>query len=895
MSKKKLIFHVVSHTHWDREWYQDFQSYRFRLVRMMDDLIKNLEADEKFLYFNLDGQTIVLNDYLEIRPENAGCLKALIKSGRIIIGPWYVMPDSFLVSGESLVKNLQMGKAICDSYGIKAMQCGYMTDIFGHNSQIPQILRGFDIDNAVLYRGIGDYPKDAFIWQGADGSCVYVGKLDRERSYSNFYFTVRWPYELADFDEEDAVRRMKELTARATGLAATDAVLMMDGVDHIDMEPDIPDIIDLLNKNIPDVTFVHSTVDEYFAAVRQNEDKLERIQGALYHVGEKGCNNQVLKNVLSSMVTIKQDNDNAEIMLEKYAEPLNAFAELFSSNFKQNGKNDYDSSPRRNYLDKSWDWLIQNHAHDSICGCSKTEVCQDVLGRLRQSNQISNLLTDDVLQVFARNIKGQEGKTGNILIFNPSQKEYNGAVLLKLPVQTGLSNARFYDRDGKEFPVQIIDRKTVAKPNHRLRKLINFDSIDELTCAAELTVPACSLTAISYDNLITEMSGAFPYAQTQFYAPKRLTGSLKTAHNTFDNGIFVIKVNRSGTLTVQNKATGKIYEDILLFEDAGDCGDGWNYRKPLHDSVSFFRDGNYDYRIESDGALCAVFSITRKAAVPVDSNGFKRSDRNCEMTLTTTVTIVKDSPIIRCNTSLENCAAAHRLRVHFPTGLDTDKFYTKTPYDMCKWDIKAEDYASLVEEETFVHPCQGILYMSDENDSAALYSKGLYEVEVVDNEERSIALTLFRSPLTETGTFQPDETRLLQKLEFDYAFSIAAQSVSQCVLEGEQWRAGTQSLLFTPRENAVLSSSVNFIKDTAQRAIRSFVRLTEDNKMEIRYYDVSGENEKFSITLPADALSAHYVDLKGDIIKEAVIDGCAIEAEIEANKIITLCVSFPNR
>lgn len=105
--QKKL--HVISHTHWDREWYQTFQGYRKRLVAIIDELIEQMEKDEKFRFFHLDGQTIVLEDYLRIKPENEVRLRKLIEDGRLIIGPWYVMPDGFLVSGESLVRNLLRG------------------------------------------------------------------------------------------------------------------------------------------------------------------------------------------------------------------------------------------------------------------------------------------------------------------------------------------------------------------------------------------------------------------------------------------------------------------------------------------------------------------------------------------------------------------------------------------------------------------------------------------------------------------------------------------------------------------------------------------------------------------------------------------------------------------
>ena len=152
---RKLNLFVISQTHWDREWYQTFQAYRKRLVFMMDELIEHMEKDVNYKYFHMDGQTIMLEDYLKIRPENEDRLKKLIQQGRLIIGPWYVMPDEFLVSGESLVRNLQKGFEFQELTVYKPMKCGYVVDIFGHNSQFPQILKAFGMNSAILFRGIG--------------------------------------------------------------------------------------------------------------------------------------------------------------------------------------------------------------------------------------------------------------------------------------------------------------------------------------------------------------------------------------------------------------------------------------------------------------------------------------------------------------------------------------------------------------------------------------------------------------------------------------------------------------------------------------------------------------------------------------------------------------------
>ena len=160
--------HLISHTHWDREWYQTFQQFRLRLVHMVDNLLAIMLTEPGYRHFMLDGQTVVLEDYLEMRPEKRDELKELIGQGRILIGPWYVLPDEFLVSSEAIIRNLLQGKRICDEFGGR-MMVGYIPDPFGHIGQMPQILNGFDIHNAALRRGLADEPCEIW-WQAPDGS-----------------------------------------------------------------------------------------------------------------------------------------------------------------------------------------------------------------------------------------------------------------------------------------------------------------------------------------------------------------------------------------------------------------------------------------------------------------------------------------------------------------------------------------------------------------------------------------------------------------------------------------------------------------------------------------------------------------------------------------------------
>src|SRR5690606_39705816 len=141
---------IVPHTHWDREWYASFQTFRLRLVDLLDELLPAMEADPSYAHFLLDGQLAVVDDYLAVRPEAAERLRRLVGNGRIAVGPWYTLPDEFLVSGETHVGNLQLGARVADRFG-GPMAVGCLPDMFGHVAQMPQIRAGLGMPDAGVW------------------------------------------------------------------------------------------------------------------------------------------------------------------------------------------------------------------------------------------------------------------------------------------------------------------------------------------------------------------------------------------------------------------------------------------------------------------------------------------------------------------------------------------------------------------------------------------------------------------------------------------------------------------------------------------------------------------------------------------------------------------------
>jgi alpha-mannosidase len=369
---------VVPHTHWDREWYLPFEQFRLRLGAVVDGVLGTLERDPSFTSFTLDGQAIVLEDYLDVRPENAGRLRALLDAGRLEVGPSYVLPDEILVGGESLVRNLLLGRRVCRRFGVEPSGAGYLPDSFGHPAQVPQILAGFGIRTLLFSRGLGDEIDDVgvvFRWRAGPAEVVACQMLPH---YDNFA-RLTWHH-----DAEERVRAIVERFGDLVRGAGQDEILLANGSDHLPVEPELPKILAGLEG-----TFRIGRYDEHAPA----PDGLPVHEGEL--VGSRLQN--VLRGVNSARIYLKQANERAETRLLSIetAAALRTLRE----------RAPYPSADLR----LAWRDLLRNHPHDSICGCSCDEVHRDMLVRYEQ--------LDRTLDVVEREALGVGGALVNTLPF----------------------------------------------------------------------------------------------------------------------------------------------------------------------------------------------------------------------------------------------------------------------------------------------------------------------------------------------------------------------------------------------------------------------------------------------------------------------------------------------
>jgi alpha-mannosidase len=355
---------VVAHTHWDREWYLPFEQFRLRLGSVVDGVLETLERDSSFRSFTLDGQAILLEDYVDVRPDNEPRLRALLAAGRLEAGPWYVLPDEILVGAESLVRNLLLGRRVCRRFGSEPSTAGYEPDSFGHPAPLPQILAGFGLDTFLFSRGLGDELDEVgvvFRWRAGDSEVTACQFLPH---YDNFA-RLTW-YGDAGERVTGIVERFGELLERAR----QETILLADGSDHLPIEPELPEICTALEERFG----TEFRIGRY-SDFGPPSDGLPVHEGEL--VGSRLQN--VLRGVNSARIYLKQANERAERRLLS-VETVAALHAL--------GGAAYPAEDLR----LAWRDLLRNHPHDSICGCSCDEVHRDMLVRYEQLDRTVDLV-----------------------------------------------------------------------------------------------------------------------------------------------------------------------------------------------------------------------------------------------------------------------------------------------------------------------------------------------------------------------------------------------------------------------------------------------------------------------------------------------------------------------
>ena len=733
------VYHFVSHTHWDREWYLGFEQFRMKMVLMIDELLDLLERDPSFASFTLDGQTVLLEDYLEVRPAAEPRIRSLVREGRLSIGPWYVLPDEFLVSGEALIRNLMSGIGVARRFG-PHLAVGYVPDSFGHIAMLPALLRGFGMSAAVLYRGVGgraDESTSEYRWTAPDGSAVLMIHLHKD-GYSAGYFH--------DYgSDEEILDRFHKLQENVDNRALTRHRLIMNGGDHHFADTKLPEVLSRLGS-LTRHRFVHGDLAAYVRIVERalRHRTVPALEGEL----RSGYNYAYVINngVYSSRMYLKQANARCQNLLERYLEPVHAIAVT-------NGM-----TPMTGQIDHLWKLLLRNHPHDSICGCSIDAVHREMMTRFASVESGAKELLDRCWEHLIRRVEGAYGSTRSIAVFNPTPRPRSSLCeadihFFRRDVIVGLSSGTepnpdvpevrhftIVDKSGTSVPFQVVGRNR----EHAIRCFDHGYPRQYIADVVTVLVRAENVPPLGWNGYAIE-----PSPEPATHAPM-----VTVNDDAIENAHLRVAVTENGAIRLTDKKSGRTFEQLHVFEDGGDAGDEYTYSYPLHDRVVTTGDARPSISIPERGPLRASIRIRYRMRIPNAMAGDRkrRSARQTTLKIETVVSLSADSRIVEFRTTVQNNARDHRLRAVFHTGMRTRESIADAAFCLVKREHTAVDPDDWIyEHPPTVAPMQRFVAVRDSAHAFVLMSEGLPEYDLAPDRSGTLALTLLRCVGTLAG------------------------------------------------------------------------------------------------------------------------------------------------
>ena len=765
----KKVFCVISHTHWDREWYAPLELFRNRLTDLFDRLLIILEKNPDYV-FHMDAQTVVLEDYLAVRPEKKAILMQHIKNRRIIVGPWYLQNDFYLTSGESTVRNLLEGKKLTTEFGASG-GIGYAPDQFGNISQLPQILDNFGIHNFVFGRGFSEYYRDAegkvqrkpspteFIWKGADGTEALA--IHMRHWYNN---AQRFS---ADIDK--AYKYVESIAACFDNeFTFTPYLLLMNGVDHLEPQADLLPILEEVQKKLPeDEAIMQYNMDDYVKAVdkfvKENDIKLPVHENEL----RSGHDWEILKGTLSSRHYLKVANVKAQTLLENVLEPLYSMLE-------KDGMNGFYPYDRLIY---TWKNLLRNHPHDSSCGCSRDEVHYHMENRYSEIFEYGNDLLRRGMIAAANHSKVlREASLDDyvITVANTLSSEFDGMTYAELTFIRGdeINNFEIFDEQGNKVDF-IATRKyddyiDVFSP-------INLPGTIDVT-KYDIYMKTGKITPFSFKNFLVKKT----------CGDMEITPAKCCDCPEIENEYFKVAVDEKGKITLTEKASGRVIDDVLKFEDVADAGESY-----------VFVTGKNDTPILSDGTATSVevlekneyvgrIKVSDDLLLPVDydKQAEKRTDEKVVSKASLEIILRKDEKFVGVKYAVDNKSKSHRTRVLVSTDATSDVSTADIPYDV----VTHGEEAHYIETYSKVLPNTSFASINQNGKGFAVFTNGAHEYEHMDGNKLAFSIIRATGLISEsvTETWRVPGNQCIRLIEGELAL---------CPFEGDVFSAGILQLV----------------------------------------------------------------------------------------------------
>ncbi|WP_022891272.1 glycoside hydrolase family 38 C-terminal domain-containing protein [Agromyces subbeticus] len=726
---ERAICHIVTHVHWDREWYRPFEAYRTRLVELVEQVCRQLDAGA-ITTFHLDGQTITLRDVGELRPDLVDEVRRHVRAGRLTIGPWHVLADNQLVSGENLVRNLLAARRHSGAVGAMT-SIGYSPDAFGHPADLPRILTGFGLETALVWRGAPAGVAE-FRWRSPDGSEVYAV------NQAYYEVDVLW-------SDEGRAERLDAFLEREHGRREGGPWLLMNGADHV-APRDTTRLVDGLAVDRAELE--QSTLDAFFRDLRAAHPEPEAIGGELRHLGGPGT--FLLSGTLSTRVYLKQQNAAAEAMLERVVEPLLA-GELLS--LPSGGSPDSidvrtDATPidgsTVGHLQHAWELVLENAPHDSICGCSVDEVHRENEVRSERVMELGDQLVRRALlrRGFDPRVHGAPAtESTRVVVHVPladSGRRSQVTVDVTIApdrVVTGLSAP-----GGADVPVEVEDLGTGMSFEADLDLLP--DSV--LARRQRLRFAAVDVEPGGFGVFTVRLGEAEPSARQTQRMPREMDIELSER--------FRLRVAPDASFSIFDRTSGVKHDGLARLVDGGDRGDTYTYDPPSADAL-VHASADAEVEVERTPVRTIVrWRATLDLPVALDETRDARAPETTSTTVAVEVVHRTGDDELNWTASFVNTARDHRVRAHFPIATSSELWRSGQHYSSLDRRFGPElgklPTAPNREAEIGTHPAHGYAMAGAGEHTLALLLDHVSEVQgIVATSARpnELAVTLLRS------------------------------------------------------------------------------------------------------------------------------------------------------
>lgn len=753
------VTHVISNTHWDREWLHTFQENRIKLVDCLETVMHLLETDPDYKHFHLDSQTVPLEDYCAVRPEQAERLRGHTKAGRILVGPWYTLPEMNVIEGESIVRNLLTGHRVAREWG-GAMKVGYTPTSNGQVSQLPQIYAGFGIDSVIFYRGVNrDVARDEFWWDAPDGTRalsvqfpdgrgifwamgflpvaydVWGGKgetwpwkwggdgvpmrLDDEKTFETTRPTARWREENV---AEGAERMLKIMRAGTT----TRHVIAPEGHDQCPPYPLVPRFIKAINALRPGERMVHDNLPRAMAELRRDVKDLQVLTGEMRSTNQSGPKGfcYIHAGILSTRLYLKQANRRCENALFRVAEPLACAASLLGAAYP------------KPFFDIALKMLLQNHAHDDICGCSIDKVHDDMMYRY---SEIRTLCKETVRRSLI-SIAGRIAMPGpadgiHLALVNPLPFARREAVqvTVDVPAQMKAAGIALQDAEGRTVACEV---ETVQEAGVPIMQdaITRAQPMTRFTAWVDADLPGLGYSAL---RVLPQAKAAKP--------PKGIAAK----KGVLENALLKAVIRPDGSIDLLHKASKQLYKGLHWFEDRGEKGNAWTIMQPAKDAkaLSSLKGRAKIETILDSGLVGRVrVTVTMKLPVALTPDFEAREKRTRPVAISSVITLRAGSDRLEFETTLDNQVDSHRLRAMFPSDTGASHSYSEMPFDVVRRAIGAPKGSDKwTDPYAPEFPQVNFCCVEGKGRGLALINEGMTDYEAVDDKRRTLALTLLRT------------------------------------------------------------------------------------------------------------------------------------------------------